>query len=589
MKHLLGITAFALIGAQLAACGGGSATPSVQPSACGSTSHGASESRVRYKDASVADGELCQQEVQERTCNAGQFGSWSGSFAQDTCRVEGKSGCDGKPHGASEERVRFDVAAAPVGGQCNEENQKRECDDGVWTAWSGTYGEAACVVSGKASCDGQPHATKQTQTRYEAAMVPSGSQCKEESQTRECNDGKWTDWLGTYAEVSCVVADKGSCDGKPHGSSEKRDRYEAASVPFGNQCRQEEQTRSCDDGSWSNWSGSYAAEGCAVVGAASCGDKPHGSVENRVRFAAAMVEKGSQCSQETQARQCQNGTWSNWSGGFSELECFIEGEAPCNGKPHGSNETRKRYEQSSVPFGGVCKDETQMRSCSNGVWSSWSGNNFSEEACRIEGPAPCGDKPHGSEESRSSYEQSGVRFGGVCKQETQTRACDNGNWSEWSGTLVLTCTVGDPAPCGDTPHGGAETRKRYEQASVAFGSVCAEQTQTRTCYNGTWSDWNGAFTFENCNVEPDNRPYSCKTSNGINICMEGDVYQNPAACGGIAGRGCPVTDAVSRCDYTSGNQKFAQVIYSTAGFPTASLRASAQQTCTSVQGVYQDL
>lgn len=56
-------------------------------------------------------------------------------------------------------------------------------------------------------------------------------------------------------------------------------------------------------------------------------------------------------------------------------------------------------------------------------------------------PAACGSTLHGQNESRLSYVRSIVDFGGSCTQETQTRACNNGTFSAWSGTQNESCSV----------------------------------------------------------------------------------------------------------------------------------------------------
>ncbi len=75
---------------------------------------------------------------------------------------------------------------------------------------------------------------------------------------------------------------------------------------------------------------------------------------------------------------------------------------------------------------------------------------------------------------------------------------------------VNTCTNGAsdyPAcvtfkSCGDTKHGAAEQRVRFQSASVTFsiGAECKSETQTRTCANGTFSAWSGAYSFDACAV-----------------------------------------------------------------------------------------
>ncbi len=117
-------------------------------------------------------------------------------------------------------------------------------------------------------------------------------------------------------------------------------------------------------------------------------------------------------------------------------------------------------------------------------------------------PPPCGAIPHGGSETRTAYQSASVPFGQSCAAETQTRSCSSGQLSAWSGTFQATsCSVAAPRPCGATPHGGRETRVRYQAATVRVGQTCSSETQTRTCQNGAWSAWSGTFAQTACVVE----------------------------------------------------------------------------------------
>ena len=54
--------------------------------------------------------------------------------------------------------------------------------------------------------------------------------------------------------------------------------------------------------------------------------------------------------------------------------------------------------------------------------------------------------------------------------------------------------------CGESKHGATEQRLRFQATSVAFGAECKNETQTRTCANGTFSEWSGGYTFGACAV-----------------------------------------------------------------------------------------
>lgn len=63
---------------------------------------------------------------------------------------------------------------------------------------------------------------------------------------------------------------KRSCDGKPHGSTEQRLAYKTSSVPLGTTCESETQSRTCNDGTWNSWSGSFEFAECTPGGSQEC-------------------------------------------------------------------------------------------------------------------------------------------------------------------------------------------------------------------------------------------------------------------------------------------------------------------------------
>jgi len=60
-----------------------------------------------------------------------------------------------------------------------------------------------------------------------------------------------------------------------------------------------------------------------------CDGKPNGSSETRQRYAQALVDDYRKCSAETQTRTCHNGTWSAWSGQGQASECAVAAQGIC--------------------------------------------------------------------------------------------------------------------------------------------------------------------------------------------------------------------------------------------------------------------
>lgn len=178
-----------------------------------------------------------------------------------------------------------------------------------------------------------------------------------------------------------------------------------------------------------------------------CGSVPDGGKELRVRFERARVGAGEACAQESQIRICKDGVFEDWSGTFQEEKCEVEGRLSCGDIPHGGAEVRLRYVVPSVPYGNSCVEGEQKRYCNNGAFLEWS-QDFTYEACTVGLPRDCGaGRPHGLAETRVRYRERTLPPGGACVQETQTRSCDNGVYKGWSGTYVWdSCVVRPEMP-----------------------------------------------------------------------------------------------------------------------------------------------
>ena len=165
------------------------------------------ETRIRYEESLVPAGSHCNPETQTRTCVEGEFGEWSGTFTEENCRVEDYQNCGEVPHGGEESRTRYREASVPYGSECVFELQTRICDNGFFSEWTGTFTEESCTVGNPADCGAIPHGGQESRMRYREAVVPRGSECVSEIQTRTCENGVFTEWTGTFTEESCEVQD----------------------------------------------------------------------------------------------------------------------------------------------------------------------------------------------------------------------------------------------------------------------------------------------------------------------------------------------------------------------------------------------
>lgn len=116
-------------------------------------------------------------------------------------------------------------------------------------------------------------------------------------------------------------------------------------------------------------------------------------------------------------------------------------------------------------------------------------------------PKDCGDVKNGETISRVQYKAATVSFGLFCQEETQTSTCNDGVLSDWTGSFTnASCSILAPSNCGSVAHGSSETRLMYQNSEVAYGSSCSSEAQTRTCNNGTFTAWSGSFQNNTCIV-----------------------------------------------------------------------------------------
>ncbi len=436
--------------------GGGAPSPT-----CDGAKLGEEQSRTRYSEEDVSAPEACVSEEQTRACTEDGWSTWSGSFEAKSCTVTGPEGnCGETESGESESRVRYEAATVAYGDTCTSEEQTRTCSDSEWGAWSGTFVEEACSVLPAAACGDTPHGESAERVRYLTATVEYGETCTEETQTALCENGALGEWSGTYTFGACTVGPAADCEGGAHGEVRTRTRYLAGAVAWNEACQEESQSQICNDGVWTEWTGSYTYESCEVTPPVDCAEAPHGTTLTRERYETATVPYGQTCQKEVQSQTCTNGTLSDWTGTFEFESCTVDPPASCDGTAHGDVESRTRYQSANVPFGSACVSETQTRTCDNGVWGAWNGT-YKNESCTVAEPASCDGVAHGGTESRIRYKAASVPNGSTCEQEEQTRTCNDGVWGTWTGTYTFltcaptagSCTLsvvgGQPSVCND--------------------------------------------------------------------------------------------------------------------------------------------
>jgi hypothetical protein len=265
------------------------------------------------------------------------------------------------------------------------------------------------------------------------------------------------------------------CNGSANGVSQTRVRYAVASGANSVECAPEAQFRTCQDGTWSSWSGTSTFEQCTVMG---CPALP----ETRLRFAQAQVDYPAVCIPETQYRDCTGGVSGPWIGSYTFETCNVKTKS-CGTTPHLGTETATRYRAAHVPFGGQCESEQQTRLCINGDFLPWSGS-FTADGCDVTPAAKCDGSTHGAIEERVRFDHALVRSWSDCHPEAQTRTCSNGTWSSWTGSPSfdqLSCRVelegwcSEDAQCKDGPCAGNFCRcPAHQQMASCAGKSCCE-------------------------------------------------------------------------------------------------------------------
>ena len=282
--------------------------------------HGNKLQRTRFDLETVNAPAGCVSEIQFSTCLDGTFSSYTGTYSIETCDVKNK--CGTIVNGGEKQRTRFEVASVTAPASCeNEETQTSICTDGTWGPWSGSFLYPSCEVGAApiiyANCGDVVHGESQEQTRYQSASVNAPSNCVSEIQTRYCNDGMFDLYTGSFTISTCVV--KSQCGITVNGGIETRQRFETTSANAPSNCVSETQTKLCNDGTFGPWSGSYLELACTVRN--QCESVLNGGSETRQKFETQFVNEPASCQVQSQQRTCDDGSFSDWSGIFTYDSC----------------------------------------------------------------------------------------------------------------------------------------------------------------------------------------------------------------------------------------------------------------------------
>jgi len=229
-------------------------------------------------------------------------------------------------HGESDSREMFVASSVNAPAKCQSQSQSRTCHDGVLSSWTGSYTHVDCKVQARCVSPDTAHGDSDSRQMFAARSVNAPATCQSEVQNRACSNGAWASWSGSYTDESCVVMERCTEPDIAHGESDFRDMHETMFVNAPAVCQSQAQTRTCNDGVLSSWSGSYTHAymhlACYVLARCSNPDKASGESETRVRFKARAVGGGAECESEAQNRGCSNGQWQGWTGNYTDETCI---------------------------------------------------------------------------------------------------------------------------------------------------------------------------------------------------------------------------------------------------------------------------
>jgi hypothetical protein len=450
----------------------------------------------------------------------------------------------------------------PMGEACNGPSaracgacgtQARSCRNGAWSDWSPCTGEAECTPnesedcgeSGTRTCGGDCHWGDCQSQQCEGPSAQACGNCG--TQTRECDNGIWSDWSACEAEGECARDDVEACDdggsrvcGGDCSWTVCVSSGECAGVSTQTCGNCGTQTRDCVEGEWSDWS-ECVDDGvcvpnditaCGNDGTEVCGGNCQWSECGGQRCEGPSSEACGNCG--TRTRSCDNGVWSDWSECSGEGECEPDAARGCGSGGTqvcgGSCTWNDCVGQSCTgPASESCgRCGTHSRACDNGIWSSWSdctGQGTCEpndtQACGSSGTQTCSiECEWGSCGNQVCVGESSQACGNC---GSQTRTCNNatGAWSSWSScsgqgecqpSATQACGTGGSQTCSSTCVWGNCTGQTCTGVTSQSCGNCG--SQTRTCNNGVWSAWSACMNQGECSP---NDSQACGT-NGKQTC-----------------------------------------------------------------------
>jgi hypothetical protein len=215
---------------------------------------------------------------------------------------------------------------------------------------TGVFAEAGADAAAT-TCEGLAQGQSQQRTRYAELQVVPPATCKSETQTRTCRATGFSDWTGSYQAESCAVAVVHSCGSVAHGGTQSRQRYPQPKVTDYSLCAAETQTSTCNDGTFGAWSGTAQNDSCQVSFLGKCG-----------LFSSVACEATTECQLKTFMVRC-----------LGSAAHVCEGNADCVNTCVG-----RACTAAAVARGGACDDSLD---CSNATCTTPNGSSTTTASC----------------------------------------------------------------------------------------------------------------------------------------------------------------------------------------------------------------
>ncbi len=335
---------------------------------------------------------------------------------------------------------------------------------------------------------------------YSVQRTPYGRNCSQYMQMRSCSNGILSG-ASDYQYSSCAdPVPNCVVGGTPVAEGTIRTYYSRPSVGIGQSCNSYAEVRSCSNGVMSG-SSNYTYLSCATDTPDSCSVNgvsiAHGT--SRTLYSRTSSVGSAVCSAYAQTRTCNDGVLSGDSS-YIHASC-LSGSCELDGRivPNASSTTF--YLANSVPSNEQCSSYAQTRQCINGGFTGSSAYQYASCAPVSSGSCVMDSKVIASGSSGTFYTAAVAPTGATCASISSTRSCSQGVLGGSQTHIRATCT--DTLSCSldgvSVTHGASATF--YSARTVAFGTTCASVAQVRTCTNGLLS---GATTtqYALCSVNP---------------------------------------------------------------------------------------